>query len=59
MACKYETLINHKPSQTLCEVFHLPFGIGKVALADDSQVVGFICEPYGVEGAQDITHVGR
>jgi allophanate hydrolase len=34
-----------------------PLGIGKVALADGSQVAGFICEPYGVEGAQDITYL--
>lgn len=34
-----------------------PLGVGKVILADGSQVVGFICEPYGVEGAQEITHL--
>lgn len=34
-----------------------PLGIGKVTLADDSQVVGFICENYGIEGAKDITHL--
>ena len=32
-----------------------PLGIGKVTLADDSQVSGFICEPSGIEGAKDIT----
>ncbi len=35
-----------------------PLGIGKVRLADDSLVTGFICEPYGIEGAQEITHLG-
>ncbi|MFA7555662.1 MAG: allophanate hydrolase [Spongiibacteraceae bacterium] len=34
-----------------------PLGIGKVLLADGSQVAGFICEPYGIEGAQDITRL--
>ncbi|MBJ7554502.1 allophanate hydrolase [Marinomonas spartinae] len=33
-----------------------PLGIGKITLADGSQVAGFICEPYGIEDAQDITH---
>jgi hypothetical protein len=35
-----------------------PLGIGKVRLADDSVVSGFICEPYGIEGAEEITHLG-
>lgn len=35
-----------------------PLGLGKVELIDGSQVVGFICEPYGIEGATDITHTG-
>ncbi|SBS37988.1 Allophanate hydrolase [Marinomonas spartinae] len=34
-----------------------PLGIGKITLADGSQVAGFICEPYGIEDAQDITHL--
>lgn len=33
-----------------------PLGIGKVQLADGSHVAGFICEPYGVEDAADISH---
>ncbi|MEP2618341.1 MAG: allophanate hydrolase, partial [Marinomonas sp.] len=32
-----------------------PLGIGKVTLADESQVSGFICEPSGIEGATEIT----
>ncbi|WP_428240786.1 allophanate hydrolase [Gynuella sp.] len=32
-----------------------PLGIGKIQLADGTQVTGFICEPYGIEGAQEIT----
>jgi len=35
-----------------------PLGIGKVELEDGTQVAGFICEPYGVEGAEDITELG-
>ena len=35
-----------------------PLGIGKVSLANGRQVSGFICEPYGIEGAEEITHLG-
>ncbi|SFR65025.1 allophanate hydrolase [Marinobacter daqiaonensis] len=35
-----------------------PLGIGKVELADGRWVPGFICEPIGLEGAEDITHLG-
>ncbi len=35
-----------------------PLGIGKVELADGTVVNGFICEPIGVQGAQDITAYG-
>ncbi|MEW5892641.1 MAG: allophanate hydrolase [Pseudomonadota bacterium] len=35
-----------------------PLGIGKVELADGTLVNGFICEPIGVQGAQDITEYG-
>lgn len=35
-----------------------PLGIGKVRVADGSVVSGFICEPYGLEGAEEITHLG-
>jgi allophanate hydrolase len=35
-----------------------PLGIGKVELADGSIVNGFICEPIGIAGAQDITQYG-
>ncbi len=33
-----------------------PLGIGKLELVDGSWVTGFICEPYGLDDAQDITH---
>lgn len=35
-----------------------PLGIGKVELADGRWVPGFICEPVGLEGAEDITQLG-
>jgi allophanate hydrolase len=35
-----------------------PLGIGQLALADGSAVNGFICEPIGIAGAQDITGYG-
>ena len=35
-----------------------PLGIGKVRMEDDSLVSGFICEPYGIDGAEEITHLG-
>ncbi|SDL97216.1 allophanate hydrolase [Pseudomonas indica] len=35
-----------------------PLGLGKVQLADGRWETGFICEPYGLEGAEDITHFG-
>lgn len=33
-----------------------PLGIGKVETVDGDWVSSFICEPYGLDGAQDITH---
>jgi allophanate hydrolase len=35
-----------------------PLGIGKVTLENNNQVSGFICEPIGIEGAEEITHFG-
>lgn len=35
-----------------------PLGLGKVQLADGRWETGFICEPCGLEGAEDITHFG-
>jgi allophanate hydrolase len=35
-----------------------PLGIGKVLLADGTQVSGFVCEDYAVAGATDISHYG-
>ncbi len=35
-----------------------PLGIGKVTLDDGSQVSGFLCEPYAIQGAQEVTELG-
>lgn len=35
-----------------------PLGIGKLELADGRWVSGFICEPCGIDDAEDITHLG-
>ncbi len=35
-----------------------PLGIGKVRLDDGSQVSGFLCEPYAIQGAQEVTDLG-
>jgi allophanate hydrolase len=35
-----------------------PLGIGSLTLIDNRIVKGFICEPYGLTGAQDITVFG-
>lgn len=35
-----------------------PLGIGRVLLADGTDVAGFICEPIAIAGATDITSFG-
>ena len=35
-----------------------PLGLGTLELVDGRTVKGFICEPYGLEGARDITEYG-
>jgi allophanate hydrolase len=35
-----------------------PLGVGKVELADGSEVTGFLCEPHATEHAQEITAYG-
>jgi allophanate hydrolase len=35
-----------------------PLGIGTLALADGTSVQGFLCEPFALEGARDITGFG-
>lgn len=40
------------------EAIPAPLGIGKVELADGRWVSGFICDPWGLEGAQNISELG-
>ncbi|MEJ0002923.1 MAG: allophanate hydrolase [Pararobbsia sp.] len=40
------------------ELIGSPLGIGSVALADGSLVKGFVCEPFALAGARDITEYG-
>lgn len=35
-----------------------PMTIGTVALEDGSKVKGFLCEPYAIEGSENITDTG-
>ena len=35
-----------------------PLGLGQVQLEDNRWVCSFICEPYGIEGAEDVTNFG-
>ena len=35
-----------------------PLGLGTVRLADGTTVKGFLCEPAGIDGAQEITELG-
>jgi len=35
-----------------------PLGVGKVELADGSEVTGFLCEPVAISGARDISEFG-
>jgi allophanate hydrolase len=35
-----------------------PLGVGRVTLADGTEVTGFLCEPYAVEQAREITASG-
>ena len=35
-----------------------PLGVGKIELEDGSAVTGFLCEPYALDGAEDISSYG-
>lgn len=35
-----------------------PLGVGRLLLADNSEVTGFLCEPYALTDAKDITEFG-
>ena len=40
------------------ELIPAPLGLGNIELDDGSWVKGFICEPYAIEGAKDISDLG-
>jgi hypothetical protein len=40
------------------ETISTPLGLGSIEIEDESWVKGFICEPYGLEGAKDVTVFG-
>jgi allophanate hydrolase len=49
------------PEETVGSFLHgipPPLALGTVRLADGSAVKGFVCEPAGIEGAREITHLG-
>lgn len=35
-----------------------PLGLGQLELASGEWVTGFICEPFGIEGATDVSSFG-
>ncbi|MOA66180.1 Allophanate hydrolase [compost metagenome] len=35
-----------------------PLSLGKIELEDHSEVIGFLCEAYAAETAEDISHLG-
>ncbi|MDB5535615.1 MAG: allophanate hydrolase protein, partial [Devosia sp.] len=35
-----------------------PLGVGKITLDDGSAISGFLCEPYALVGAEEVTHHG-
>lgn len=43
---------------TFTQLVPPPLAIGNVELADARWVKGFVCEPAGLDGATDITHLG-
>jgi allophanate hydrolase len=43
---------------TFVDEIPAPLGIGRVALADGTDVAGFICEPCALVGAPDLSHHG-
>jgi allophanate hydrolase len=49
------------PEQTIgsfLSAIPAPLGLGTIRLADGSMVKGFLCEPAGIDGAIEITHLG-
>jgi len=50
--------LSHAAFGAVTEEVPPPLAIGTVTLADGSRVKGFVCEPAGLEGAEEITHHG-
>ena len=50
--------IPHESLGSFVDGIPSPLGIGTLTLEDDSTVKGFICEPFGLTGATDISHHG-
>ena len=48
----------HEAMGSFVENVTAPLGIGKVELQDGRWVSGFICQQYGLAGAEDITRYG-
>jgi allophanate hydrolase len=40
------------------EAIPYPLGIGSIELSDGSWIKGFVCDASGVQGAEDISHIG-
>ena len=43
---------------TFVDAIPSPLGIGRVVLEDGTDVAGFMCEAFAVDGAEEITHFG-
>lgn len=43
---------------TFTSIIPSPLGIGKIELEDGTEVSGFLCEGYALDGAEDITALG-
>jgi allophanate hydrolase len=46
------------PFATFVDAIPAPLVIGRLMLADGTDVAGFLCEPIGIEGATEITRFG-
>jgi allophanate hydrolase len=56
-----ELEIYEMPSEhvgSFLELIAAPLGLGSVELADGTWVKGFICEPWAIPQAQDISQLG-
>jgi allophanate hydrolase len=59
--CAIEVQVYAMPQAAVGSLLALipsPLGLGTVELADGRKVHSFICEPYGIEGATDVSEIG-